>query len=230
MSPGENLSKDRAESTAYSCSPEQTISFDDILSKYRRESSSQRDMGTKFEKIMQAFLLTDSYYRERFENVWTWSDFSKLEKLDSSRDMGIDLVTRTRDGEYWAVQCKCFKEGSRIDKPAVDTFLSTSSKTFGRVKFSKRLFISTTKNFGDGAREAFRNQNPAVHCISIDYLRGSKVDWKVLESGVFGKKARLPSKSIRPHQEKALELAKNHYRLQNRGQLIMACGTGKTFT
>ena len=102
-----------------------STAFNRILNKYRKISFSERDKGDRFERLMQAYLKSDPKYAYRFKNVWLWTEFPG--KLDlGGGDTGIDLVGLTLEGDYWAIQCKCFQEGSTIDKPAVDSFLSTS--------------------------------------------------------------------------------------------------------
>lgn len=103
--------------------------FQKILERYRKYSFSQVDKGNRFERLMQAYLLTDPKYASRLDKVWLWSEFPG--KLDfGGHDIRIDLVGRTTNGEYWAIQCKCFQESSVIDKPAVDSFLGASGKSF----------------------------------------------------------------------------------------------------
>jgi predicted helicase len=105
------------------------MSFNKILEKYRKISFSERDKGSRFERLIQAYLLTDPQYAYLFKKVWLWDEFPGKHDLGSG-DTGIDLVALTIDGDYWAIQCKCYQETSLIDKPAVDSFLSTSSRTF----------------------------------------------------------------------------------------------------
>jgi len=105
------------------------MSFQKILDKYRKIAFSERDKGDRFERLMQAYLNTDPKYAFKFKNVWLWDEFPG--KIDlGGGDTGIDLVALTHEGDYWAIQCKCFQEDSSIDKPAVDSFLSTSSREF----------------------------------------------------------------------------------------------------
>ena len=103
--------------------------FTSILEKYRRLSFSEHDKGDRFERLMQAYLKTDPKYAHKFKKVWLWNDFPSRHELGSI-DSGIDLVALTNEGDYWAIQCKCYKENSIIDKPAVDSFLATSSREF----------------------------------------------------------------------------------------------------
>jgi len=136
------------------------MSFNKILEKYRKVSFSERDKGDRFERLMQAYLLTDTKYAYKFKKVWLWSEFPSRKDFGGT-DTGIDLVAQTIESDYWAIQCKCFQENTTIDKPAVDTFLSTSSKEFKddnmkTVSFSHRLWISTTNKWGSNATEAIR--------------------------------------------------------------------------
>ncbi|MTI38336.1 DEAD/DEAH box helicase family protein, partial [Fulvivirga lutimaris] len=191
------------------------------------------DKGDRFERLMQAYLMTDPKYAYKFKNVWMWNEFPGKMDLGGS-DTGIDLVALTNEGDYWAIQCKCYQENSRIDKPAVDSFLSTSGREFKdeelkTTRFRHRLWISTTNNWGPNATEAITNQNPPVTRINLIELVEAPVDWEKLESGVHGEAARTPKKTLRPHQTEALEKTHEHFKEADRGKLIMACGTGKTF-
>ena len=204
-----------------------------ILEKYRKIAFSERDKGDRFERLMQAYLQTDPKYASKFKSVWLWNEFPGKVDLGGS-DTGIDLVALTHEGDYWAVQCKCYQEDSYIDKPAVDSFLSTSSREFKNEQgqstgFVQRLWISTTNKWGSNAEQAIRNQNPAVSRINLFDLIEAPVDWQKLENGVHGELARTPKKTLRPHQKEALEKTQEYFKNHDRGKLIMACGTGKTF-
>lgn len=209
------------------------MSFQKILSKYRKISFSERDKGDRFERLMQAYLQTDPKYSFLFKKVWLWNEFFGKSDLGGG-DTGIDLVALTNEGDFWAIQCKCFQEDSLIDKPAVDTFLSTSSREFKNenlktTRFAHRLWISTTNNWGQNAEEAIRNQNPPVTRINLFDLLEAPVDWEKLDQGIQGEESRAPKKKIRPHQKEALEKTHEYFKTADRGKLIMACGTGKTF-
>lgn len=210
------------------------MTFQDLLAKYRAISFSERDKGDRFERLMQAFLQTVPWYEGKFQHVWLWREFPYKENL-GGKDTGIDLVIQTVEGDFWAIQCKCYDEKAKIDKPAVDSFLATSSKQFVNdqhqtTSFALRLWISTTNNWGSEAENAIRHQVPPVQRISLADLKSAPVDWKALDSGISGSEARQHKKSPRPHQEKAIAVFHEHFQTKDRGKLIMACGTGKTFT
>ena len=209
------------------------MTFQSILTKYRKNAFSERDKGDRFERLMQAYLKTDPQYAYRFKNVWLWNEFPGRTDLGGG-DTGIDLVALTHDGDYWAIQCKCFQQSATIDKPAVDSFLSTSSREFKNenlqtTSFAHRLWISTTNKWGPNATEAINNQSPPVSRLNLYDLIESPVDWEKLDQGIYGEASRTPKKTLRSHQQEALEKTHEYFKTADRGKLIMACGTGKTF-
>lgn len=210
------------------------MTFREILSQYRLESLNEKEKGTKFERLMKAWLLTDPRYNE-LTHVWLWEEFPGRKDFGGS-DLGIDLVAKSETGEYWAIQCKCYQENAIIDKPAVDSFIATSGKsftdaeTFQTTNFSHRLWISTTNHWGTNAEETINGQTPSVNRIGFRELEESPVDWVKLTHGSFGQNAKGEGKQLRKHQLEALSKAREYYATHDRGKLIMACGTGKTFT
>lgn len=210
-----------------------TTTFNSILTKFRKFSLSERDKGFKFERLMQAYLQTDPQYAPRFKHVYLWNDFPARRDFGGN-DTGIDLVALTYQGDYWAIQCKCWDANSYLDKESVDSFLSTSSRTFKNeqhqtVRFAHRLWINTSK-WGSNAAQAILNQSPPVSRIGVSDLEASGVDWDKLEKGLHGEQARQKKKDPFQHQLTAIENAHEYFKEHERGKLIMACGTGKTFT
>jgi len=208
--------------------------FNKILNKYRKISFSERDKGERFERLMQLYLQTDPRYAYLFDKIWMWNDFP-FKKDFGGKDTGIDLVALTNDGDFWAIQCKCFQDSSYIDKKAVDSFLSTSSRSFQNeqlqtTNFTQRLWISTTNKWTSNAAEAIKNQRIPVIRLNLYDLEQAPVDWFKIDEGIFGEQARLVQKTIRKHQTEALERTHKYFKENDRGKLIMACGTGKTFT
>lgn len=210
------------------------MSFYKILEKYREISFSERDKGARFERLMKAYLMTDPKYTKIIKKVYLWEEFHGKAEM-GGKDTGIDLVALTHDNEYWAIQCKCYQDNSHIDKAEIDTFLSTSSKEFlnldnEKVRFNQRLWISTTNNWGPTATDTIKNQNPPVTRINLTDLIEAPIDWEKLENGITGKDSLKSGKSILPHQQNALDKTIEYYKSNDRGKLIMACGTGKTYT
>lgn len=211
--------------------------IDEILSHLRANALTEKEKGTKFEHLMRSWLRTDPRYSDQLKKVWLWDEFPARDQIGEG-DTGIDLVAKTIDGDYWAIQCKCYKEEAKISKQMVDSFITTSGRTFTTddtgeppIAFAHRLWIDTTMAvWSSNAEAAIQNQQPPVSRITLYDLRESPVDWDKLLQGVEGDGARTSQKKLRPHQSEALAAAHTYYTEHDRGQMIMACGTGKTFT
>lgn len=178
--------------------------------------------------------MTDPTYSNQLQWAKTWMSFPGRGDF-GGKDTGIDIVAKTRDGEYWAVQCKCYAEDHTVSKADMDTFIATSGRRFhdddGReVSFSLRLIIATTDNWGSNAIEVTKGQTIPVSIIGLNILENAPVIWDEIEAGVHGTDARTEKHQLRKHQQEALDAALEHYRGHDRGKMIMACGTGKTFT
>ena len=210
------------------------MGLDEILARYREDSENKRELGDRFEELMRRYLLTDPQYADIIEWAVLWKDF--FAKSDfGKQDTGIDMVAKTVDGEYWAIQCKCYAEGYQVTKSDVDTFLSVSGKKFhekdgSEAVFSSRVIFATTNNWSAHAIDSQEGQIIPVTLIGLKDLNEAQVDWNLLEEGTEGTDARLKRHELMPHQTEALNAAVAHYEKNDRGKMIMACGTGKTFT
>ena len=80
------------------------VTVDELLEKYRSAEISERDKGAKFERLMKNFLLTNPVYRGKFSDVWLWNEFPFRDELGTV-DLGIDIVCKEFDSNFWAVQC-----------------------------------------------------------------------------------------------------------------------------
>ena len=209
----------------------------DILFEIRLKAETEREKGTDFERLMKLWFMTDPRYSE-LEKVWLWEEFPGRKDF-GGKDLGIDLVARTEYGDYWAIQCKCYAEDAQISKSSVDSFLSNASRqftdpdTFQTKEFSNLVWVQTNnKRWGVNAMEAIQGLTKPFNRISLYDLEISVVDWDKLKNGLYGDNAKLPGKQPRPHQLVAMSKAYEHFVTQDneRGKLIMACGTGKTYT
>jgi predicted helicase len=173
---------------------------------------------------MVQYLKTDPFYKQHFSEVWMWMDFPKRGNMP---DTGIDLVAIERDtGDYCAIQCKCYAEDQTLEKSDIDSFFTAS----GTNLFKKRMIISTTDRWSKNAESALSNQQIPVVRASIYDLANSPVDWDKYSLKNPDNLELKPKKQIRPHQQTALEKVLAGFKNGDRGKLIMACGTGKTFT
>ncbi|MBD2268854.1 DEAD/DEAH box helicase [Anabaena sp. FACHB-1391] len=195
-----------------------------ILKEFRQNSQSPRELGDKFERLMLTYLKTDPIYKEYFSEVWLWMDFPKRGNMP---DTGIDLVAVIRDtGDYCAIQCKCYGEDQTLEKSDIDSFFTAS----GTNLFKKRMIISTTNKWSKNALAALDGQQIPVIRATIYDLANSPIDWDQFSLENPDHLELKPKKKIRPHQQTALEKVLTGFQTGDRGKLIMACGTGKTFT
>ncbi|MYH45495.1 MAG: DEAD/DEAH box helicase [Gammaproteobacteria bacterium] len=198
--------------------------LDSLLETYRTQTTTERDKGTAFEKLIAAWLVTDPVQAKRFERVELWSDWARRNDRDR-QDVGIDLVGTLHGGKFAAIQCKFYSPERRIRKEDIDSFISASAKH----DFAERLIVETTeKAWSEYAREMLRDQTLPTNCIGLRDLRESSVNWA--DFAATGKIERPTPKTLRPHQQQALEAVKAGLAEADRGKLIMACGTGKTLT
>ncbi|MEA5531792.1 type ISP restriction/modification enzyme [Dolichospermum sp. UHCC 0684] len=200
------------------------MTINTILAEFRQNSTSPRELGDKFERLMLNFLKTDPIYKEYFSEVWLWMDFPKRGNMP---DTGIDLVAVIRDtGDYCAIQCKCYGEDQTLEKSDIDSFFTAS----GTNLFKKRMIISTTNKWSKNAEAALENQQIPVIRADIYDLANSPINWDKFSFKNPDHLELKPKKQIRPHQQTALEKVLAGFKTGDRGKLIMACGTGKTFT
>ena len=200
------------------------MSVREVLEKLRRESNDEVEKGRKFEALIRSFLKNDLQYSKVYDEVWLWSDYPDK---GSRPDIGIDLVARERaTGDLVAIQCKFYASDTIISKPAIDSFLASSSTA----EFSSRLFITTSDHWGKNAKQALINQSPPVSIMSIGDLDESSIDWSSYSNSAPSALTAQPVKTPRPHQQAAIEDGIRNFAENERGRLIMACGTGKTFT
>lgn len=195
-----------------------------LLNTYRSASVTEREKGTYFEELICTYLRNEATYRDLYDKVWTYAEWAKEQSL-SGKDAGIDLVARTQGtGEYHAIQCKLYAEDYKVQKKDIDSFFTAS----GKAPFSHRIIVATTNNWSEHAEDALQGQQPPVSKIDLQALEDSQIDWaKYQPNQAVALKAK---KQLREHQQTALNAVAAGLKDAERGKLIMACGTGKTFT
>lgn len=196
-----------------------------ILTTYNEAAQSHREKGTYFEDLIILYLRNEASYKDLYSNVWTYADWADAQGL-TKRDTGIDLVAQMQGtGEFHAIQCKFYAADYRIQKADIDSFFTASGKSY----FTQRIIVTTTSvSWSENAEDAIQNQQPPVYKIDLNDLENSQIDWSLYQpnqAAVLKKK-----KELREHQVLALNEVEAGLVDATRGKLIMACGTGKTFT
>lgn len=195
-----------------------------LLTTFRNAAASEREKGTYFEELIAAYLRHEAIYRDLYSDVWTYAEWATLQGVDG-RDVGIDLVAKTAaTNEFHAIQCKFYAEDYRIAKGDMDSFFTAS----GKKPFVHRVIISTTNHWSIHAEEALRDQQPPVSKIDLNDLENSQIEWARYQPKTAP--VLKVKKELRLHQQQALDAVLPGFDTADRGKLIMACGTGKTFT
>jgi len=197
----------------------------EILNKFRDSSRSEREKGDYFERLVIIFLLNDDIQKQYYNEVVPFAEWAKSNGWKNA-DTGIDLVAKLADGSgYAAIQCKFYEQNHVIQKPDIDSFISASSNDC----FKRLIIVDTTlKGFGKNAKDTVENLSKEWIRISLNDLEASRIDWAQFMRD--GKVSLAPKKQLRDHQRHALEAVSDGLSEDDRGKLIMACGTGKTFT
>ena len=197
----------------------------DLLERYRSGAKSEREKGTYFERLCVEFLKHDPEMAQQYEDAWTFREWAETAGWKQT-DTGIDLVAKLRDDDgFCAVQCKFYRADHHIQKSDIDSFFTAS----GKAPFTRRLIIDTTEvAWSKNAEDALDGQNISTTRISMERLEQSPIDWRTYLAD--DQIVLAPKKEVRQHQREALEAVREGLSKADRGKLIMACGTGKTFT
>ncbi|MDN4573381.1 damage-inducible protein [Pandoraea cepalis] len=195
-----------------------------LLDTFRHTAVTEREKGMYFEELIVTYLRNEATYRDLYSDVWTYAEWANLQGLDM-RDTGIDLVAKTRGtDEIHAIQCKLYAPEYKVQKSDIDSFFTAS----GKKPFTRRIIVATTNHWSEHAEDALLNQQPPVSKIDRTALEESQIDWsKYQPKAAPVIKAK---KQLREHQKSALSAVVHGLADADRGKLIMACGTGKTFT
>lgn len=200
-----------------------TVTLPTILEQFREDARGNRDLGDRFERLFLRYLELDPLQADRFSKVWLWNDWPDKGNVG---DVGIDLVAQERaTGEYCAIQCKFYLPENTVAKEGIDSFLAAA----GREPFTSRMLVSTTDLWSENAKNVF-NQTKNANRISIQDMAASPIDWSKFDARRPQALKLRAKKQVRPHQKAALDDVVKGLSKADRGKLIMACGTGKTFT
>lgn len=212
-------------------------SVHDVIDAFR-DSRSSSEQGTQFEQLMVRWFELDPTLHEEYDEVWRWPDWPGRH---NHGDNGIDLVAHVAEtgpdfgtpDEFAAVQCKFYDPEHYLAKSDIDSFFTES----GKAPFTRRVIISTTDKWGKNAEAALEGQQIPVTRISMKDLEDSPVSWDIAwpQNTLQVNLSPQSPHELRPHQREAVDAVFQGWTegdgaTTDRGKLIMACGTGKTFT
>ena len=201
--------------------------FKNILNSYRSKANNFTEVGNYFEKLSKVYLENDPIQTQEYSEVWHYKDWAKNFHDYSSEDIGIDLVAKLKNQEgYCAIQCKSYNSDHSISKSDIDSFISASSTN----DFKRIVLIDTSeKSIGKNAKKVIDNLDKEYSRIKVSSFESSPIDWDRLVNG-DGEIKFLSKKELREDQELVKEKVCKGLKEQDRGKIIMACGTGKTLT
>ncbi|EIZ2090208.1 DEAD/DEAH box helicase, partial [Listeria innocua] len=183
----------------------------------------QRERGTLFEKLTLAYLKNEPTYKALYQNVWLLSEVPESYGIPK-KDTGVDLVAEQKNGDLVAIQAKFYT--NKVGKSEINSFVAELGKSY----YQRGLIVSTMDDWNSNARETIDQNEKGIEIIGLSDLRNSQIDWSQFNferpENVVVKKP----KKLRDYQQTAKENALAHFKENERGQLIMAPGTGKTFT
>ncbi len=199
--------------------------FGEALDRIRRESRSEAEKGRWFENLVIRLLRQEPQFE--VAGIWRWDDWPER----WGRDLGIDAVAELVDGRLMAIQCKCHDPRKRLQRAELDKFLNESGKTdqeTGEPVFAQRRVVSTCL-WSPNARAAIEGvpvPPKATHFQQFAHLE------------MLGEDEERPVRRPLPQQEQAIAAVRKTLIgppadggiVHDRCRLIMACGSGKTFT
>lgn len=198
--------------------------FADVFDELYFSATSQRDKGTKFERFLKRYLEVEPKYADQFSNVWLWQEWPGRNGLV---DTGIDLVAEDRyTGELIGIQAKFYDPSKTLPKQAIDSFFTE----LGKQPFAQGMIVSTTDLWSKHAEAALLDQSKPIQRIRLQDFAESTIDWSLFNPEQPEVMVQLPGKQPRKYQQEAINAVAKGFELHDRGKLIMACGTGKTFT
>lgn len=198
--------------------------IEDVLAQIRDVSENSKEIGDRFERLMLAFFKTERSYQKQFEQVWMWNDWPGNQ---NKPDTGIDLVAKNVDDDgFTAIQCKNYSPTTSLTKEDIDSFFTAS----GKEEFTRRIIACTTNLWSKHAEDALHGQTKPVQRIGVEHLSNSTIDWSQWDINSIDALTVNPRKRPRVHQNEAIANVLEGLQHGDRGKLIMACGTGKTYT
>lgn len=198
------------------------MTFDNLVHQINKLAETQRDRGTYFEYLARAYFQHEPTYKNEFKNVWMLADVPEEYGIPKV-DIGVDLVAEKFTGELVAIQAKFYTHA--IQKSNIDSFLGELGKDY----FESGIIVASTDKWSKNAEAALANRSDVIR-IGLSDLRNSQIDWTKFSFERPESVSVKAKKGLRYYQKEAIESALNHFRENDRGQLIMAPGTGKTFT
>lgn len=183
-----------------------------------------RDRGTAFEKMAVAYFKNEPAYKNKFSDVWMLSEVPAEYNIPRV-DTGVDIVAKDRvSGKLTAIQAKFYK--GKVSKSDIDSFVAEASKNY----YADGILISTTDEWNKHAENDLEGLSKPITRIGLSQLENADIDWQLFDFDSRNENLRHKAKKMRDYQIEAVEKSVAYFKDHSRGKLVMAPGTGKTFT
>ncbi|EHN59081.1 type ISP restriction/modification enzyme [Oenococcus kitaharae] len=202
-----------------------TQSFDRLVEEINQTAGDvQRDRGTLFERLVVTYLKNEPLYANKFDHVWMLADVPDRYGIPK-KDTGVDIVASDKlTGELTAVQAKFYQ--GKVGKATIDSFMAEMNKSY----YATGLIVSTIDDWNKNAEADFENTTKPISRIGLADLKNAHFDWSQFSFAKNENPIQKTHKAIRHYQQEAIDKSLAYFKNHDRGQLIMAPGTGKTFT
>lgn len=197
--------------------------FNELVNQIDENIEQQRDRGTAFEKLAVAYLENEPAFKNKYSDVWMLNEVPEEYHI-SKQDTGVDIVARDRaTGKLTAVQAKYYR--SKINKKNIDSFLAEVGKDY----YSDGIIVTSTNDWNKNAKNATEYLTKEISVIGLSQLQNANFDWQLFDFNSRNNLTMKPKK-LRDYQKEAIKKSLDYFKTNSRGKLVMAPGTGKTFT
>lgn len=198
--------------------------FNELVNQIDDQLTNQRDRGTAFEKLAVAYLKNEPAFKNKYSNVWMLNEVPDEFQI-SKQDTGVDIVAQDRvTGKLTAVQAKYYK--GKVGKDTINSFIAETGKEY----YTDGMIISSTDDWNKNAKKATEELSKDIAIIGLSQLQNANFDWQLFDFDSYKKDLTYKAKKLRDYQKEAISNALAYFKDHSRGKLIMAPGTGKTFT
>ncbi|MEK7247379.1 MAG: DEAD/DEAH box helicase family protein, partial [Chloroflexota bacterium] len=179
-----------------------------------------------FERLVVPWILRVApVYRDVLVGIWAWNDYRERHRWGS--DLGIDLIAEEVTGRLWAVQAKAHVANHEVTWSDISTFVGASA---ARPEVGCLVLITTAQSVGRRARHQLQSSGKPSIVLDRERLEDLGLPDDVSLADLARPLVAAPRLSPRPHQAEAIAATVLGFQTSDRGQVIHACGTGKTLT
>ncbi len=187
--------------------------FGEACNQILLSESSPKQKGDDFEDLLVYSL--PNIAETEIQQAWRWADVpedirSRAWPRSTRTDIGVDIVA-LRNMDLLAIQAKCYQKDQIIGKSDVDSFLAATGGVQG---IDHRWIVTTCK----------WTKNLLSSTNNCSFLHAPSQWGHIKFNGVRGP----VTHDLDTLQTEAFNACVERLRKHDRGQLIMACGTGKT--